>query len=151
MIVLLFWVLLYTPGSTVVQPRTVLAHGMTFAFELLDTIVTNPPLYLKQFLYPELFAGAYVLFSLVYWAAGGTGANGAVPYIYGVLDWGSSPGIAVAYCLGVLLVVAPLLYLFLWGVSLAAKRGRVAGAADAGDGPLPTTAPDKGGLKTSLL
>jgi len=49
-VVLLYWILLYTPGSTVVDPRTVLEHGGAFAYQLVDTVVTNPPIYLKHML-----------------------------------------------------------------------------------------------------
>ena len=42
--------MLYTPGSTVVDPRTVLEHGGAFAYQLVDTVVTNPPIYLKHML-----------------------------------------------------------------------------------------------------
>ena len=85
--------------------------------------------------YSELLALAYALFSLIYWAAGGTGYLGA-PYIYSVLDWESAPGIAAAYVFGVIAVAGPLLYIIVWAASYAAKRGEVP-ARTAAASPLP--------------
>lgn len=79
------------------------------------------------------FGLAYVIFNLIYWAAGGTDPNGGKnrrrlllaessflgnPYVYDVIDWGNHPGDAVV-TLTIGVVVCPVIHTFIWIVSLA--------------------------------
>jgi hypothetical protein len=79
---------------------------------LLDLCLTARPLRVHHSYLPVLFGFWYALFSLVYWAAGGTGlciprcdldpscAVHCDKYIYPILDWEDKPGMAVGIVLG---------------------------------------------------
>lgn len=94
--------------------HSVQVHGLNFLVVLIDLFISRIPFQLLHFLYPTSFIFAYVVFSLIYWRAGGVNHNGD-PYIYFVLDYGSDPdngGVAVVLILtsaiiyGVLFLIA---------------------------------------------
>ncbi|XP_035698720.1 uncharacterized protein LOC118431585 [Branchiostoma floridae] len=64
------------------------------------------------------FAFAYMLFTAIYWAAGGTDNNNN-PWIYPVLDYGGNPALASGIAAGSVLVAIPLCHVILFGLALA--------------------------------
>ncbi|XP_071498431.1 protein rolling stone-like [Diadema antillarum] len=67
---------------------------------LVDLFLTKVHLRFVHVLYPALYLFAYLLFAVIYWAAGGTDPSGN-RYIYPIIDFGGNPGIAVATVFGV--------------------------------------------------
>ena len=65
-------------------------HSLNGALALIDTCVVARPWRMHHYYQPFLVGVWYALFSLVYYYAGGTDANGNA-YIYKPLDW-SDPG-----------------------------------------------------------
>lgn len=68
---------------------------------------------------------AYLIFNGVYVGAGGT-ADGN-PYIYTIMDWNNTKSesgltLGIAYSLGILLILGPLMYLFHWGLTEIRNR-----------------------------
>jgi len=79
---------------------------------LVDIFLTARPIRVHHFYLAVIFGIWYTLFSVVYWAAGGTGIckhrcdlNPECPrvcdrYIYPILDWDEKPGMAAGVVLG---------------------------------------------------
>lgn len=63
----------------------------------IDIIVTRRPLRLLHIYQPFGILLLYVIFSVIYWAAGGVDFEGN-SYIYAVLDW-NKPGDTLIFCL----------------------------------------------------
>ena len=62
----------------------------------IDLFVTGYPLRFYHFVYSSLLAIVYFVFTLFYYAAGGTSSDGDTS-IYPVLDYGDSPAIALGF------------------------------------------------------
>ena len=82
---------------------------------LIDLFVSRIPFHFLHFFYPVSFSGSYIIFTLIYWGAGGTNHNGR-PYVYSTLDYGSDP---VSAILAIVVIVAPMvlhlvLFLVAW-------------------------------------
>jgi hypothetical protein len=67
--------------------HTIQIHGVNLVIVFLDLILSRIPYQFFHFMYAGLFTGAYIIFSLVYWGAGGENHEGQ-PYIYTSLDYG---------------------------------------------------------------
>ena len=66
------------------------AHGVNILILFIDLILSLIPFHLLHFLYPCILTTAYVVFSGVFYAAGGTDRHGH-RYIYKALDYENSP------------------------------------------------------------
>ena len=95
-------------------------HGLTTISCLVDIFVSARPWKLSHFVYSALYGIGYVIFSLIYWMAGGigpciknkeTGELECFDYIYPILDWGGNPVLAIVVVL-VLLVLMPVFHGF---------------------------------------
>ena len=117
LVVVLFWTLVYVPGSTPVKPLTVSVHGVNLLVMLVDCAVAQQPYFLAHGLYMWLYGAAYTLFSALYYLAGGTDAKGN-PYIYAALDW-RNPQKTGLLAAGTLLVAIPAAVLLCWPLVVA--------------------------------
>eukprot|EP00405_Crypthecodinium_cohnii_P011740 CAMPEP_0206428790 /NCGR_PEP_ID=MMETSP0324_2-20121206/5870_1 /ASSEMBLY_ACC=CAM_ASM_000836 /TAXON_ID=2866 /ORGANISM="Crypthecodinium cohnii, Strain Seligo" /LENGTH=194 /DNA_ID=CAMNT_0053894377 /DNA_START=239 /DNA_END=823 /DNA_ORIENTATION=+ len=109
-VTLLYWTLVYSPGSdfTIVS---VLVHGFSMVMMIVDILICRQTMKIRDIWAPLSFAAAYIIFSLIFFAAGGTDSEGN-PYIYSALDW-NYPGSALVVALGAVLVACPILYVVL--------------------------------------
>ncbi|XP_054768739.2 protein rolling stone-like [Lytechinus pictus] len=69
---------------------------------LVDILLTTVIVRFVHVVYPFVYLFIYLLFAVIYWAAGGTDPAGN-PFIYPIIDFGNYPGIAVASVFGVCL------------------------------------------------
>ena len=70
---------------------------------------------IHHFVYTFLFVLAYILFTVVYWAAGGQNHRGE-NFIYSLLDYSGHPGRAVLVVFAVDFVGTPLLQIVLYAL-----------------------------------
>jgi len=112
-VTLLFWALLFDP-DTFIALRA-FTHGGTFVVQLLDTFLSGHKLFSSHILFPFFFGVTYIIFTLIYWAAGGTDSEGEA--IYDVLDWESEAGSAAVLFVVVAFVVTPLSFCGCMGLS----------------------------------
>lgn len=84
-ITVLYWVLVYTPGDAIPW-YTVVMHGGNLLVALLDLLSSKLHIFPQQMYTITLFSLGYVLFTFIYFKAGGTNEAG-VPYIYAAVDW----------------------------------------------------------------
>ena len=66
---------------------TVVGHGLNTVLTILDLLISRNRRVLGHFVHALVFAGLYLLFTIVYYLAGGTNEDGISPYIYPALDW----------------------------------------------------------------
>ncbi|CAH1244010.1 Hypp7197 [Branchiostoma lanceolatum] len=112
-----FWTLLRGVNDTY-SAYSILTHGVNCVVILIDILVSDLPCRLLHFIYPSSFALGYILFTVIYWAAGGTDLINR-PWIYPVLDYGENPGLAVGIGVGSTLLAAPLCHGIVFGLALA--------------------------------
>jgi hypothetical protein len=93
---------------------------------MMDGFVINRiPIRLKQIVFVYAYSLAYLVWSLIHFAAdiGNPETIDNDPdtnddAIYGVLSWRDSPGGAAILCLILFFVGIPLIFVFVWAVSL---------------------------------
>ncbi len=73
-------------------------HGVNFVIILLDVFFSRMPVQVLHFPWAGIFDVLYIIFTGIYFAVGGTHPDGS-PFIYSVLDYGNSPGVAVGWAL----------------------------------------------------
>ena len=66
---------------------TFVGHGLNSVITLADLFICRNRLVLAHFGLALIFSAVYLLFTVVYYAAGGTNEDGVSPYIYPALDW----------------------------------------------------------------
>lgn len=91
-----------TSDSCGLDVASIHAHGVTFVIVFVDLTLSRIPFHLLHFPYTCVFSTIFVIFSAVYFAAGGIDEFGN-PYIYETLDYEGSPAVsgvaAVCLCL----------------------------------------------------
>ncbi|XP_035698721.1 protein rolling stone-like [Branchiostoma floridae] len=113
-ITILFWTL-ETPD---ISAGSIFAHAINSVTIVIDVMVSGLPCRLLHFVYPLTFGVVYILFTVVYWAAGGTGLDGQ-PYIYPFLDYGGNPVLAAIVAVLAVLVAIPLCHCIVFGLVVA--------------------------------
>lgn len=84
--------------------HTIQLHGVNAVLVFLDLALSRVPYQLLHFPYSTVYTAAYIIFSVVYWGAGGVNHIGQ-PYIYSVLDYGGQP---ISALFAILIVFAPI-------------------------------------------
>ncbi|XP_072018275.1 protein rolling stone-like [Amphiura filiformis] len=112
LVTIVYWSFLHSPYSSLYYDLT--EHTFPSILGLLDVILTPIPVRLIHFVYPFTYGMSYMLFTVIYWAAGGTDPNGNSGIYPGFLDW-DEPGTTTLHV--VLCGVAICLtQVFLWGL-----------------------------------
>lgn len=127
----LYWGLLF-PSQGFAQDigLDISTHLINTVFIILEVILSSIPIHFLHIVYSWCFIIVYMVFTVIYWAAGGTNPFNQKPYIYSYIDYESSPGLAVGLFIACVLVGAPLVQLILYGLYklrqlIAEKCGRV--------------------------
>ncbi|XP_035698722.1 protein rolling stone-like [Branchiostoma floridae] len=113
-ITIVFWLLLrndFTEGS-------ILTHAMNSVTIVMDVMVSGLPCRLLHFVHISTAGVVYILFTVVYWAAGGTGLDGQ-PYIYPFLDYGGNPVLAAIVAVLAVVVAIPLCHCIVFALVVA--------------------------------
>ncbi|XP_078575280.1 protein rolling stone-like [Branchiostoma floridae x Branchiostoma japonicum] len=113
-ITILFWALIGGDSSDV----SILMHAMNSVTIVIDVMVSGFPCRLLHFVYPLTFGAVYILFTVVYWAAGGRGEDN-LPFIYPYLDYGGNPVLAVIVAVLSVVVAMPLCHCVVFALALA--------------------------------
>lgn len=99
----IYWVVIYSGID--VDLDNVNKHIINSVYVFVDVFVTGIPVRLVHFLYSLAFGTVYIVFTLVYWAAGGRNVHGD-PFIYSILDYSNDPSTAVTWLLVVYVFLA---------------------------------------------
>ena len=92
-----------------------LVHGLNSITTVLDLFLGARPFRLLHIYQPIIALCFYLIFSVIYWAAGGTGREGC-HWIYPILDW-NKPETTVPLIF-VMLVGVFVIHGFLWALQL---------------------------------
>ena len=91
-------------------------HALNSVFILVEVILGRVPIRLLHVVYTMIYLSVYVIFTVIYWKAGGRNAKDE-PYIYEILDYeNKNAGSLVASGLSMLLIGVPVCQLFLFGL-----------------------------------
>ncbi|XP_078575211.1 protein rolling stone-like isoform X2 [Branchiostoma floridae x Branchiostoma japonicum] len=113
-ITILFYALLRDENSAL----SILIHAMNSVTIVIDVMVSGLPCRLLHFVYPLTFGVVYILFTVIYWAAGGKGLYD-YPFIYPYLDYGGRPVLAAIVAVLGVLVAVPLCHCIVFALVVA--------------------------------
>ncbi|XP_018059620.1 PREDICTED: protein rolling stone-like isoform X1 [Atta colombica] len=81
-----YWLAVYNPAIHQMDPLNIMMHVCNSVLMLIDLFVTNIPFRLRNFWWCLSIVMFYVIFSVIYYLAGGLDKYGC-HYIYKILDW----------------------------------------------------------------
>ncbi|XP_078270812.1 protein rolling stone [Rhinoraja longicauda] len=116
-----FWSLDYTPGRVAPNGVNINMHAVNSVLVLLELGMTAAPTHLAHFTGVLLYSVAFILFTLVYWAMGGTNLKGQT-FIYKSLDYSNDPGVAAGTIIGTLCLAMPLLQFLVWNLHVLKRH-----------------------------
>jgi hypothetical protein len=94
----------------------VVTHAFNTVFVLIELCLGRVPIRLLHFIYTVFYLTLYVIFSVIYWQAGGNNSRGK-PYIYKILDYeNNNAGVITALVLALVVVAPPLAQLAMLGL-----------------------------------
>ena len=102
---------LETPES--LTAASIQFHGVNLVIIVIDVFLSRIPLQLLHFPWAGVYSICFVVFTGIYFAAGGTDPDGR-SFIYPTLDYEDSPGESVGWAL--LLGLNPFIVHFIWWV-----------------------------------
>ncbi|XP_059616897.1 protein rolling stone-like [Phlebotomus argentipes] len=111
-ITIIYWSILFDAEIHIADATNVMTHATNSVFMFLDILIVAYPVRIYHAVHSLIFGLIYVIFSVIYFAAGGTTKSGAT-YIYSVLDW-NDPGSAMITVVGVCalgIIIHTILYL----------------------------------------
>ena len=121
-VVLLYWSILWPhtkhdPSENTHSPSimNIHVHLLNGLILLLDQAIHAIPMRLLHVYQPVGYGALYAAFTGVYFAANGTDPTGQVA-IYAFLDYRTNKSTAIGTDFGVVCIVIPVVWLFLWGL-----------------------------------
>lgn len=105
-VTLSFWLFIFRLRNKL-NVVSVIVHGINSIVMVGDTILSSIPVRLFHVVYPMLYSIAYVIFTVIYWASGGTSSFG-MRYIYPQTDYTGRPVFSAVSLVGLVLIGLPL-------------------------------------------
>ena len=102
-----------TVHCVVVNVYSIHVHAINGVLVILDLYLSRLPYQLFHAFYPAIFSVWWVIFSAIYFAAGGTNPLDEGRYVYPVLDYGNNPGPATGVAI-VQIISAPIGFIALF-------------------------------------
>lgn len=99
-----------TVNCLVADVYSVHIHLINGVLVIVDLYLSRFPYQLFHVFYPSIFTLLWVIFSVIYFAAGGTNPLDEGRYIYSVLDYGNNPGPAVGFA--IVVIIGPAIAFF---------------------------------------
>ncbi|KXJ25443.1 protein rolling stone [Exaiptasia diaphana] len=110
-VTVLYWSLFssYVDGTGVRFGLDISNHILNCVFMLIDLALSSIPVRILHMVCPMIFGVFYGISTVIYWTI-------ERHALYGLLDYGNKPGIAIGLSLGLLFVGIPLTQLFIYGL-----------------------------------
>ncbi|KAK3752362.1 hypothetical protein QZH41_000362 [Actinostola sp. cb2023] len=108
-ITLIYWSFFY--NNTGINGINVTFLILNSVFITIELLISNIPIVLLHFFYSHVFQSIYILFTVIYWAVGGTDERGD-SYIYKALDYGREPVWACIFVFLYLVIFQMLAHLY---------------------------------------
>ena len=115
--VIAYWGLVYDPVTEPITYANLIKHLINGILAVVDLFVTAIPIRVLHVIYPITYTAIWVIFSGIYYVAGGTDIYGN-RYIYKILNYETNPASAAGLAISVFLVAIPVLYLCVFGLYL---------------------------------
>ncbi|XP_023344679.1 uncharacterized protein LOC111713920 [Eurytemora carolleeae] len=115
----LYWTLLYTGEDTTYT--NIYQHALQGVYAVVDQLVSARPWEGGHWWVCPILPIVYVIFNVIFWAAGGTNDKGE-DFVYPVLNWTENPGTSAGLIFGALLVLICIHYIL---VGLTHLRDKV--------------------------
>ena len=113
LVTLTFWSLLFRLVNNV-HAVSVVVHGLNSVLMISDTMLSSIPVRLFHVVYPLFYSLSYIVFTVIYWAVGGTSYFGQ-PYIYPQTDYTGRPVLSAVSQICLVFVGLPLFQSALFG------------------------------------
>lgn len=131
LITLLYWTLDFEKGAPI-RYTSVMQHGVFMLLVMVDGYIVNRiPVRFRQLIGFVVVEATYIIWSGIHAATsiGDPTRSDLDPTtdddaIYGALNWNERPGSTSIAAFGMLLIVTPILFLFVWYVSTFGRRYR---------------------------
>lgn len=114
LVTLSFWLLIFRLANGV-SALSVVVHGINSVVMISDTMLSSIPVRLFHVIYPMLYSTSYIVFTVIYWAVGGTNSFG-MPYIYPQTDYTGRPVLSAVSQLCLFFIGLPLCQSLLFGI-----------------------------------
>ena len=111
-ITIIYWPLIYNPSNPVNGVRFN-THGTQGIVAVVEVLIAGVPVRFYHFHFTMIFGAVFVVFSGIYYAAGGTNLGGD-PFIYSILDYGNNPGGTVGVIFAVVFLLLPIVHIFFY-------------------------------------
>ncbi|XP_033216874.1 protein rolling stone-like [Belonocnema kinseyi] len=121
-VTIIYWGAVFDPKTHVVDFLNILLHVCNSLLMIVDLCIVKVPFIVISFWWCLLVALAYVLFSAIYFVAGGVDKLGN-RFIYPILNW-EKPGMTLGVCFGVTIFLIIVHCLFCLAASLATRKCR---------------------------
>ena len=116
LVTLSFWTLIYASfGLRGPSAISVIFHAVNSIVMVGDTMLSSVPVRLFHFIYPMLYSVAYIVFTVIYWACGGTNSFG-MPFIYPQTDYTGRPVYSAVSLVCLVLIALPLCHCLVFGL-----------------------------------
>ncbi|CAG9855101.1 unnamed protein product [Phyllotreta striolata] len=99
----IYWTVIFDANKIALDALNFFVHGNNSILILIDVCIIAHPFIMWHVIYPVMLGTIYSIFTIIYYAAGGTGKEGR-PFIYKIVNW-DKPGMTLGVCLGVLIFV----------------------------------------------
>ena len=113
LVTLTYWSLLFRLVNNL-RALTVVVHGMNSVLMVGDTMLSSIPVRLFHVIYPMFYSIIYIVFTVIYWAVGGT-SYFDMPYIYPQTDYTGRPVLSAVSQICLFFVGLPLCQSVLFG------------------------------------
>lgn len=109
----IYWTFVFDPEIHIMDALNILVHGVNSVLMLLDLCLVAHPVRFNYFYWPVVFSLTYMVFSAVYYLAGGTDRLDRA-FIYNILDWRYPVKtlLITTVCLGFVIVLHSIVCLF---------------------------------------
>ena len=111
-ITIIYWPLIYNPNDSINGIRFN-THGTQAIIAVIELLAAGVPVRFYHFYFSMIFGAIFVVFSGIYYAAGGMNLAGD-PFIYSILDYGNNPGGAVGIIFGVVFLLLPIVHVLFY-------------------------------------
>nr|CAD7456664.1 unnamed protein product [Timema tahoe] len=112
---IIYWATIYNPEVNKVDAVNLLVHAFNSLLMLLDLALVSFPFHLLHIFLPVLFTLIYIIFTVIYYLAGGTNKDGKIA-LYPILDWENPKRSSIVCVLALLFLL--FLHLITWLLSL---------------------------------
>lgn len=113
LVTLTYWALLFRLVNNL-RALTVVVHGVNSVLMIGDTMLSSIPVRLFHVIYPMFYSIIYIVFTVIYWAVGGTSYFDR-PYIYPQTDYTGRPVLSTVSQVSLFVVGLPLCQSVLFG------------------------------------